>query len=129
VLGGIGRFIMRSIGMPPPWRKYRVAKQRAGDGHRTRTKGPAARVHAQPSPLRPRDRDRRSVVDRSGRLEENLAWFWFALGGDMSWKLEGSYFVTCSCNVVRHCAASPALGASHQGNANFSRSRFSWAAR
>ena len=29
----------------------------------------------------------------------------------MSWKLEGSYFETCSCNVVCPCTASLALGA------------------
>jgi hypothetical protein len=29
----------------------------------------------------------------------------------MSWKLEGSYFETCSCNVVCPCTASFALGA------------------
>jgi hypothetical protein len=31
----------------------------------------------------------------------------------MSWKLEGSYFETCSCNVVCPCTASLALGATH----------------
>jgi len=31
----------------------------------------------------------------------------------MSWKLEGSYFETCSCNVVCPCTASFALGATH----------------
>jgi len=29
----------------------------------------------------------------------------------MSWKLAGSYFETCSCDVVCPCAASFALGA------------------
>jgi hypothetical protein len=29
----------------------------------------------------------------------------------MSWKLEGSYFETCSCNVICPCTASLALGA------------------
>ena len=29
----------------------------------------------------------------------------------MSWKLEGSYFETCSCNVVCPCTASLAFGA------------------
>src|SRR5947209_15442992 len=29
----------------------------------------------------------------------------------VSWKLEGSYFETCSCNVVCPCTASLALGA------------------
>lgn len=32
----------------------------------------------------------------------------------MSWKLEGSYFETCSCNVVCPCTASLALGATHE---------------
>jgi hypothetical protein len=32
----------------------------------------------------------------------------------MSWKLEGSYFETCSCNVVCPCMASLALGATHE---------------
>src|SRR5450755_2375477 len=31
----------------------------------------------------------------------------------MSWKLEGSYFETCSCDVVCPCTASFALGATH----------------
>ena len=31
----------------------------------------------------------------------------------MSWKLEGSYFETCSCNVICPCTASLALGATH----------------
>ena len=31
----------------------------------------------------------------------------------MSWKLEGSYFETCSCDVVCPCTASMALGATH----------------
>src|ERR1700761_5931705 len=32
----------------------------------------------------------------------------------MSWKLRGSYFETCSCNVVCPCTASLALGATHE---------------
>jgi hypothetical protein len=32
---------------------------------------------------------------------------------DMSWKLEGTYFETCSCDVVCPCTASLALGATH----------------
>src|ERR1700716_3851717 len=35
-------------------------------------------------------------------------------GGCMSWKLEGSYFETCSCDVVCPCTASLALGATHE---------------
>ena len=31
----------------------------------------------------------------------------------MSWKLAGSYFETCSCDVVCPCTASLALGATH----------------
>jgi hypothetical protein len=31
----------------------------------------------------------------------------------MSWKLEGSYFETCSCDVICPCTASLALGATH----------------
>jgi hypothetical protein len=31
----------------------------------------------------------------------------------MSWKLKGSYFETCSCDVVCPCTASLALGATH----------------
>lgn len=31
----------------------------------------------------------------------------------MAWKLEGSYFETCSCDVVCPCTASLALGATH----------------
>lgn len=31
----------------------------------------------------------------------------------MSWKLEGSYFETCSCDVVCPCTTSLALGATH----------------
>jgi hypothetical protein len=31
----------------------------------------------------------------------------------MAWKLEGSYFETCSCDVVCPCIASLALGATH----------------
>ena len=31
----------------------------------------------------------------------------------MSWKLEGSYFETCSCDVVCPCSASLTLGATH----------------
>ena len=46
----------------------------------------------------------------------------------MSWKLQGSYFETCSCNVVCPCTASFALGISYEGNAACSRSEFSWAA-
>src|SRR5450755_1498855 len=36
------------------------------------------------------------------------------VGGGMSWKLEGSYFQTCSCDVVCPCTASTALGATHE---------------
>jgi hypothetical protein len=32
----------------------------------------------------------------------------------MSWKLEGSYFETCSCNTVCPCTASLSLGATHE---------------
>jgi hypothetical protein len=32
----------------------------------------------------------------------------------MSWKLQGSYFETCSCDVVCPCTASLALGATHE---------------
>lgn len=32
----------------------------------------------------------------------------------MSWKLEGSYFETCSCDVICPCTASMALGATHE---------------
>jgi hypothetical protein len=32
----------------------------------------------------------------------------------MSWKLDGSYFETCSCDVVCPCTASLALGATHE---------------
>ena len=32
----------------------------------------------------------------------------------MSWKLEGSYFETCSCDVVCPCTASLAFGATHE---------------
>ncbi len=31
----------------------------------------------------------------------------------MSWKLDGSYFETCSCDVICPCTASLALGATH----------------
>ncbi len=31
----------------------------------------------------------------------------------MSWKLQGSYFETCSCDVICPCTASLALGATH----------------
>src|SRR5881392_4226711 len=31
----------------------------------------------------------------------------------MAWKIEGSYFETCSCDVVCPCTASLALGATH----------------
>jgi hypothetical protein len=31
----------------------------------------------------------------------------------MSWKMEGSYFETCSCNVICPCTASLSLGATH----------------
>src|SRR5215469_14407633 len=31
----------------------------------------------------------------------------------MSWKIEGSYFESCSCDVVCPCTASLALGATH----------------
>ena len=31
----------------------------------------------------------------------------------MSWRIEGSYFESCSCNVVCPCTASLALGATH----------------
>ena len=31
----------------------------------------------------------------------------------MSWQLEGSYFETCSCDVVCPCTASLAFGATH----------------
>ena len=31
----------------------------------------------------------------------------------MSWKLEGSYFETCSCDVICPCTASLALGATN----------------
>src|SRR3954449_2634237 len=35
-------------------------------------------------------------------------------GGDrMAWKLEGSYFETCSCDVVCPCTASFSFGATH----------------
>ena len=69
----------------------------------------------------------------------------------MSSKLRGSYFESCSCNVVCLCTASFALGATldrcrvtlvfnvtsgdvdgtdvgYDANAGFSRSEFSWAA-
>jgi len=32
----------------------------------------------------------------------------------MSWKLKGSYFETCSCDVVCPCTASLSLGATHE---------------
>lgn len=32
----------------------------------------------------------------------------------MTWKLEGSYFETCSCDVICPCTASMALGATHE---------------
>ncbi len=32
----------------------------------------------------------------------------------MAWKLEGSYFETCSCNVICPCTASLALAATHE---------------
>lgn len=32
----------------------------------------------------------------------------------MSWNLEGSYFETCSCDVICPCTASLALGATHE---------------
>jgi hypothetical protein len=32
----------------------------------------------------------------------------------MSWKLEGSYFETCSCDVICPCTASLTLGATHE---------------
>jgi len=32
----------------------------------------------------------------------------------VSWKIEGSYFETCSCDVVCPCTASMALGATHE---------------
>lgn len=32
----------------------------------------------------------------------------------MAWKIEGSYFETCSCDVVCPCTASLALGATHE---------------
>jgi hypothetical protein len=32
----------------------------------------------------------------------------------MSWKLEGSYFETCSCDVVCPCTANLSLGATHE---------------
>jgi hypothetical protein len=34
-------------------------------------------------------------------------------GGTMSWKISGSYFETCSCDVVCPCTASLSLGASN----------------
>src|SRR6185295_2928754 len=34
-----------------------------------------------------------------------------SLGGEMAWRLEGSYFETCSCDVVCPCTASMSLGA------------------
>jgi hypothetical protein len=56
----------------------------------------------------------------------------------MAWKLEGSYFETCSCEVVCPCTLSLALGATrssinafgiaYEGKAGFSTSAFSWAA-
>jgi hypothetical protein len=46
----------------------------------------------------------------------------------MSWKLEGSYFETCSCDVVCPCTASLAFGIQYDGTAAFSTSQFSWAA-
>jgi hypothetical protein len=36
-----------------------------------------------------------------------------ALEAKMSWKLEGSYFETCSCDVICPCTASLALGATN----------------
>ena len=53
----------------------------------------------------------------------------------MSWRLEGTYFENCSCDVVCPCTASLALGATLfrcrvtlEGKAGFSTSQFSWAA-
>lgn len=34
-------------------------------------------------------------------------------GAGMSWKLDGSYFETCSCDVICPCTASMAIGATH----------------
>jgi hypothetical protein len=62
----------------------------------------------------------------------------------MSWNLAGSYFETCSCDVVCPCTASLTLGAdkdtiahakrssidafgiSYEGNSAFSTSDFAW---
>ena len=56
----------------------------------------------------------------------------------MGWKLEGTYFETCSCEVVCPCTASLALGADYDRcrvtlvfnvtEAGFSTSQFMWAA-
>src|SRR5207249_3723568 len=37
----------------------------------------------------------------------------FRQGGDMAWKLQGTYFETCSCDVVCPCTVSLALGADY----------------
>jgi len=63
----------------------------------------------------------------------------------VSWRLDGSHFETCSCDVVCPCTASMALGATRDGcratrsqidvfgiqygaKAGFSASHFAWAA-
>jgi hypothetical protein len=44
----------------------------------------------------------------------------------MAWKLEDTYFESCSCEVVCPCMAPAALGAA--GRSAFSNPCFSWAA-
>jgi hypothetical protein len=49
----------------------------------------------------------------------------------MSWNIAGSYFETCSCDVVCPCTASLSLGATRDRcnvTLIFNTSEFSWAA-
>jgi hypothetical protein len=54
------------------------------------------------------------AVDGANGLEENRGSSFSHTWEDaMSWKLAGSYFETCSCDVMCPCTASLALGATH----------------
>jgi hypothetical protein len=53
------------------------------------------------------------AVDGCWLVEENREASCPIGGGRMSWKVEGSYFESCSCEVVCPCTASMALGADY----------------
>src|SRR5205814_1150323 len=65
-------------------------------------------------PARERARALRPPIDVTRRRSrESPRRSLFRQGGDMAWKLQGTYFETCSCEVVCPCTVSLALGADY----------------